>query len=93
MTLKLSAALMIAPIHRDLTPSSQRLSCLPENRITWRQWWEVRFRDDYAKFVRENLDHFKPKTEPANDRRNEPDANTEESRDPQGPGYQETASG
>jgi hypothetical protein len=90
--LKLSAALMIAPKHRELTPSSEKLSCPPEKRITWRQWWEVRFRDDYAKFVRENLEHFKPKTEPANERHNQPNTTAEESRHPQGSEREETAS-
>jgi len=61
--LKLSAAKMIAPKWRELTPSSQRASCPPEQRITWRKWWEIRYKDDYARYVRENFEHFKPKTE------------------------------
>jgi hypothetical protein len=60
--LKLSAALMIADKHRELTPSSDKPTCPPEQRITWRQWWERKYKDDYAKFVRENFEHFKPKT-------------------------------
>lgn len=61
--LKLSAALSIASCHRELTPSSKRASCPPERRITWRKWWEIRYKDDYARYVRDNFEHFKPKTE------------------------------
>lgn len=62
--MKLSAALSIASCHRQLTPSSMKVSCPPAQRITWRQWWEKRFNDDYARFVREHFEYFKPKTEP-----------------------------
>ncbi len=67
MDLKLSAALYITDKHRDLTPSSLRVSCPPADRITWRQWWEKRYNDDYGQFIRANWSHFKAliKTEPA----------------------------
>ncbi len=61
--LKLSAAKEIAPFYRALTPSSLKPGCAAENKITWRQWWEKRFKDDYAKFVRENFEHFKPRSQ------------------------------
>lgn len=60
MDLKLSAAIRIKGCHRELTPSSQKASCPPEQRITWRQWWERRFNDDYGRYIRQNWDYFKP---------------------------------
>ena len=62
--LKLSAALSIAKCHRELTPYSQTACCPAADRITWRQWWERKYKDDYAKFVRDNFQHFKKITEP-----------------------------
>jgi hypothetical protein len=58
--MKLCAARYIAPFHRELTPRSARASTPPADRITWRVWWERKFNDDYAKFVKDNFDKFKP---------------------------------
>jgi hypothetical protein len=56
--LKLCAARYIRDKHRQLTPSSRSLKA-PEH-ITWRQWWERRFCDNYGRYIRQYFEHFKP---------------------------------
>ena len=57
---KLSAALYIRAIHRDLTPKSQDIKTDARERVTWRQWWERKYNDDYSRYIRQNWQHFKP---------------------------------
>ena len=57
---KLSAARWIRDKHRDLTPKSQDIRTPERERVTWRQWWERMFCDDYGRYIRQHWQYFKP---------------------------------
>lgn len=51
------AARYVYPRRRDLTPTSQK----PEARvrITWKQWWEKKFGDNFDDYVKRKVEELR----------------------------------